>query len=249
MFSINKTLKLTVLVSAMCTAGSAFSVASGSIVNDPIHTMQSYYNTLQLIQGEVTRYKALQTQLEQLKQYADINSWKGKSDRELGVLRNYISGLESIHGSVNSNAGRLQQRLNEAAMNKLSLQEYGQLEAKRIQAGNSDAIRRQDADIKDMKKTAEDYEDIKQWENDIKDKSTEIDSARMMNQQLNKIVAMNAQTTKTMLASRIETRDDRNTDRAADSNYATKILTEQEARFKKNEEIHKKARAQIPSGL
>jgi cell shape-determining protein MreC len=221
MFSTKKIISSMVVVLTTQIPQQAMAMASGSIVHDPIHTMQSFLSTVQLIQAEVTRAKQLKSQMDQLKQLGNIDTWKAQANRELDGLKGYIKSLEATQGSLNSNSSRLQQRLSEAALSHMSLEEYAKLEANRVQAGNSDAIRRQDGDMRDMKKLEEDYTSVQSWERDINQDSTQIDSARMMNQQLNKIVTMNAQATKAMLATRIENRDDKLRDEAADKNFAT----------------------------
>lgn len=216
------------------------------IVNDPVHTYQSALNTAQLIKAEYTRLEQLRNQIEQLKNLGNLNSWKGKTVEEINALRNYVTSLKTIYGDIGAQTGRLRQRLDQAKIAKLSYQEYMQLQQQRVKEGDEEAVRRHDDDIRALKKTEADYADVQNWESQIDGSLTQMGSAQMMNQQLNKLIAQNSETLKVLVATRFDNRDDEKTKEAERSNAQVVLQTIKSERAKKQVQIHQKSISSLP---
>lgn len=196
-------------------AGLLFSVGTvyaqfPSVVYDPVHTAKTIINTQHMIKAEITRLQQLKIQLEQMANFKDsaLNTWKGNSLREHQALLSYIQGLKNVYGDVNAQSGRLRARLDQAKLAKMSWEEYQKKEEISVKQGEEEAVRRHNDDIRVLQKTEEDYKDVKQWESMVNSNITQKQSSQVMNQQLNKLIAQNAQLLKSMVASRVEARDD-----------------------------------------
>lgn len=218
----------------------------GGIVHDPVHTYQSALNTAQLIRAEITRLEQLRNQIEQLRNLADLNSWKGKSLQEYNALIGYIGGLKNVYGDIGAQTGRLRKRLDQAAVSNMSYQDYMAQEQQLVKEGHEEAVRRHNDDVRALQKTQEDYQDVQKWEGQVNSGITQMGSSQMMNQQLNKLITQNSEMLKVMVATRMEQREDTLAPEVSRANQLKALRDIQTKRAQSVMTIHEKSKSSLP---
>lgn len=168
----------------------------------------------------------------------------GGLEKEMNTARETRQAYEKLFGSVDQLSQLWQRRMYEASSNGISLKDYVQNEAERIQKGNDLAIKRLEQERRVMTTIEEDFSLAKKWGDSISYQSGINGSIGLLNTQMNRMLQQNARMIQIMAQAqgsdkaRIEAKE------AEDRAQARTLLRQQNAR---NNDDYSKLRKGIES--
>lgn len=193
-------------------------------VFDPTNYVENLLQAVEAVKAEGTRVAQFEelyqqkimavTNLKSLPASA-IQEQTNQMMAQYEDLRRYAGVVSSLYGNVSTIKNEMAQRYSEQRLSGLSWEAYMKNEAARVARGSAEAISRAERNRRTIEHMNRDFEQARRWQEQIGGLEGEKQSMQLMNAQMNKLVAQNAQYISMIAASEIDTANAQNAKAAA----------------------------------
>jgi len=184
-------------------SGSAFALASGSVVFDPTNWAENLRSALMAVKQyaqDIIRTKHMFDQLQHAIRNRDNLLagvlYEGMEDQQKHATREavrYYDDLMSLEKDLESLQGRYDLKVNSAFNAKMTVTEFMKLSRQEASRGVKASQQSLDQDVKTLKRVQETYQSIQTWQAQADANYGHQQSLQLMNTQMNALVGQNAE--------------------------------------------------------
>lgn len=186
-------------------------IDAASLAQHVQNVMQSVKNYQQMLtdyQNQIMQYQVAYQQLKAMDPNA-IARLVGMSQQEIYNLRSAVNSVNSLYGSVGEVKEMFEGKFNAARLAHLDFDSYLKWEKEAVANGVDSVVKRAEVERNLLKRVENDYELVQEWQAKIPHTEGTHQAMQMMNQQMNRMVAQNADLLRSMAQTTLEQQNEK----------------------------------------